>query len=92
MNATFVDIDGHIMEPSNLWADYIDPDYREHALKIARDENGLEYLDVDGNKSFFGRGGALGALGAIGKDARPYLEPGRIILGRSYGPGRVYRY
>ena len=87
MNATFVDIDGHIMEPSNLWADYIDPEYREHALKIARDENGLEYLDVDGNKSFFGRGGALGALGAIGKDARPYLEPGRISWDEAMVPG-----
>ena len=87
MDATFVDIDGHIMEPSNLWADYIDPEYRDHALKIARDENGLEYLDVDGVKSWFGRNGGLGALGAIGKDARPYLEPGRISWDEAMVPG-----
>ena len=67
--------------------DYIDPEYRDHALKISKDENGLEYLDVDGNKSFFGRGGALGALGAIGKDARPYLEPGRISWEEAMVPG-----
>ena len=87
MNATFVDIDGHIMEPANLWQDYIDPEYRDHALKISKDENGLEYLNVDGKKSFFGRGGALGALGAIGKDARPYLEPGRISWDEAMVPG-----
>ena len=42
MSATFVDIDGHITEPANLWQDYIDPEYRDHAIKISKDENGLE--------------------------------------------------
>ena len=42
---------------------------------------------MDGKKSFFGRGGALGALGAIGKDARPYLEPGRISWDEAMVPG-----
>ena len=78
MPPKFVDIDGHIMEPANLWLDYIDPEYRDHALRISLDENGLEYLDVDGSMSYFGRGGSLGALGAIGRDVRPYLEPGQI--------------
>ena len=63
MEATFVDIDGHIMEPSNLWLDYIDPEYRDHALKISKDEKGLEYLNVDGVKSWFGRNGGLGGAG-----------------------------
>ena len=74
MTAKFVDIDGHIMEPANLWLDYIEPEYREHALRISEDEDGLEYLNVDGKKSYFGRGGSLGALGAIGQDVRPYLS------------------
>ena len=87
MPAKFVDIDGHIMEPANLWLDYIEPEYREHALRISEDEDGLEYLNVDGKKSYFGRGGSLGALGAIGQDVRPYLEPGRISWEEAMVPG-----
>ena len=52
-----------------------------------RDEDGLEYLNVDGKKSYFGRGGSLGALGAIGQDVRPYLEPGRISWEDAMVPG-----
>ena len=55
MEEHFVDVDGHIMEPSNLWTDYIDPEYKNHALRIDKDEKGLEYLNVDGDKSYFGR-------------------------------------
>ncbi len=87
MSATFVDIDGHITEPATLWQDYIDPEYRDHAIKISKDENGLEYVNVDGNKAFLARDGAFGALGAIGKDARPYLEPGRISWDDAMVPG-----
>lgn len=87
MEEHFVDVDGHIMEPSNLWTDYIDPEYQNHALKIDTDEKGLEYLNVDGDKSYFGRGGTLGALGGIGKDARPYLQPGRISWDEAMVPG-----
>ena len=87
MNATFVDIDGHIMEPSTLWLDYIEPEYRDHALRLSKDENGLEYLNVDGNKAFLGQNGTLAALGAIGKDVRPYLTPGTISWDEAMVPG-----
>ena len=87
MKETFVDVDGHIMEPSNLWLDYIEPEYRDHALRIDVDEDGLEYLNVDGSKSYFARGGTLGALGAIGQDVRPFLEPGRISWDEAMVPG-----
>lgn len=48
MKEIFVDVDGPIMEPSDLWLNYIEPEYKDHALKIDVDENGLEYLNVDG--------------------------------------------
>ena len=37
-----VDADGHILEPPDLWETYIDPQYRDRALRIRVDENGLE--------------------------------------------------
>ena len=74
----YIDVDGHILERHGLWEDYIEPKYRARALKILEDEEGLEYLSVDGQPSWFFRGGTLGALGAIGQDVQPFREPGRI--------------
>ena len=34
-----VDADGHILEPPDLWVDYIDPQYRDRALRIVPDED-----------------------------------------------------
>jgi len=74
----YVDVDGHILEPHGLWEEYIEPKYRDRAFKILEDENGLEYLSIDGKSSWLFRGGTLGFTGAIGQDPRPFLEPGRI--------------
>jgi len=59
-----IDSDGHILEPLNLWENYIDPAFRERAPRLFIDEDGKERLRIDG-KAFGGRKG-LGALGAVG--------------------------
>ena len=46
-----VDADGHILEPPTLWEDYIDPAFRDRALRIAVDENGLEELRFGDERS-----------------------------------------
>ena len=33
-HAGAVDADGHILEPPDLWEDYIDPKYRDRALRF----------------------------------------------------------
>lgn len=86
-NTLYIDVDGHILEPSGLWEDYVEPAYRERTLKILEDDKGLEYLSVDGEPSSFARGGTLGALGAIGQDVNPFLEPGRIKWEDALLPG-----
>lgn len=83
----FIDVDGHIAEPQNLWQDYIEPQYRDRTLQILEDDAGLEYLDIDGVMSCFGRGGTLGALCAIGQDVTPYLTPGKISWADALIPG-----
>jgi hypothetical protein len=35
-----VDADGHVLEPADNWLTYIDPQYRDRAIRIARDEPG----------------------------------------------------
>ena len=83
----YIDVDGQILEPHGLWEDYVGPLYRDRTLKILEDEDGLEYLSVDGEPSGFARGGTPGALGAIGQDVNPFLEPGRIKWEDALLPG-----
>ena len=46
-----VDADGHVLEDAGLWDHYIEARYRDRALKMKRDENGLEYLEIGGRPS-----------------------------------------
>ena len=87
MDPKFIDIDGHIMEPAELWQEYIEPEYRDRALCIESDEQGFEYLSVDNHEVALMQGGTLGGFGAIGKDVRPYLTPGRISWKEAIVPG-----
>ena len=32
-----VDADGHVLEPADTWLKYLEPSYRERAIRIARD-------------------------------------------------------
>ena len=48
MPAQFVDVDGHILEPSNLWIDNLEPEFKHRALRLEKDDEGLEYWSFDG--------------------------------------------
>ena len=43
-----VDADGHILEPLNLWTDYIDPAYSDRAPRLVTNNKGRQQLQVDG--------------------------------------------
>ncbi|TVR28501.1 MAG: hypothetical protein EA389_00375 [Ilumatobacter sp.] len=62
-----IDADGHVIEPPDLWERYIDPEYRDRALRIVTDENGLEELEIDGERSTMSRNGFPSTLGAMGE-------------------------
>jgi uncharacterized protein len=80
-----VDADGHILEPPNLWEDYIDPKYRDRALRIVTDENGLEELEIGGKRSMMSRRGFPSTLGAMGDpDLRSMqFDPERTYVGEA---------
>ena len=63
-----IDADGHILEPANLWEEYLEAQYRPRALRIGVDEEGFEYLEIDQQPSQRSRKGSLGLLGAMGED------------------------
>src|ERR671912_130158 len=76
-----VDADGHILEPPDLWETYIDPQFRDRALRVVVDENGLEELEIGGRPAPprpRGRGDPLPdgrSLGG-GRRPRPAARPG----------------
>jgi predicted TIM-barrel fold metal-dependent hydrolase len=61
-----VDADGHILEPADLWETYLEPKYRDRALRIVLDEDGLEELEINGARSRMSRRGFPSTLGAMG--------------------------
>ena len=73
-----VDADGHILEPSDLWETYLEPQYRDRALRVVKDENGLDELSIGGQRSTMSRRGFPSTLASMGR-TRP----------RADGPGPV---
>ena len=69
MTGKVVDADGHIMEPSDLWEKNLEPKFKSRALRIRKDEDGLEYMEIDGNKSKIMQGGTFGGYSGIGATA-----------------------
>jgi predicted TIM-barrel fold metal-dependent hydrolase len=77
-----VDADGHVLEPRDTWSRYLEPSLRDRAIRIERDEEGVEVLLVDG-RPHLGLRGRLGALGGIGMDSADLMTVGQ----RSYEDG-----
>jgi len=77
-----VDADGHVLEPRDTWQRYLEPAFRDRAIRIQRDDAGVEVLLVDG-RPHLGLRGRLGALGGIGMDSGDLMTVGQ----RSYEDG-----
>ena len=41
---TLIDSDEHLYEPRSLWADHVDPGWREEALRIESDDLGYSWV------------------------------------------------
>ena len=59
-----VDADGHVLEPADTWQRYIDPKFRDRALRVDIDADGFENLFIDNRPTLMLKG-RLGALGGI---------------------------
>jgi len=73
-----IDADGHVLEPPDVWEKYIEPRYRDRAIRIAKNSDGLEIFVINGRPSRLLPPGFAGVLGGMGeKDIVP-------------GPDRTY--
>ena len=74
-----IDADGHILEPDWLWKEYLEDTYKPRAMQIKKDDDGLEYLEIDQKPSERTIKGSLGLMGAMGdENARP--SPDRLYM------------
>ena len=81
-----VDADGHVLEPADTWLRYIDPMYRDRAIRIGHDDEGYEVLVIDGRPLKTLRG-QLGALGGIEMDTARLLARGQVTYAEGSPPG-----
>jgi uncharacterized protein len=81
-----VDADGHILEPEDLWPRFLEPRWRDRAIRIEKDAEGMENLLIDGKSHQLVRG-RLGILGGVGMqdDLEALMTPGA----RTYQDGLV---
>jgi predicted TIM-barrel fold metal-dependent hydrolase len=84
MAGKIVDVDGHVMEPADLWEKNLEPRFRERALRIRRDERGAEYMEIAGRKSRMMQGGSLGSFGTLDEDVRARLQLEPSSTGLTY--------
>jgi hypothetical protein len=76
IRAPVVDADGHVLEPADTWLKYLEPAYRDRAIRLVTDEHGFEVLLIDGQPLKTLRG-QLGALGGIEWTRRACSRAGR---------------
>ena len=82
-----VDADGHILEPPDLWERYLEPRFRDRALRIRVDDEGLEYLEIGGKASLMSNRGFPGTLGKMGETDPEHMRP---HPDRTYASGAAY--
>ena len=75
-----IDSDGHVLEPPDFWADYIDPAYRDRVPELIVDTDGKERLRIEGR--VLGGQKGIGFAGAIG------ARDGRASTDIKYTEGR----
>jgi predicted TIM-barrel fold metal-dependent hydrolase len=61
-----MDADGHIIEPPDLWQTYIEPKFRDRALRVDYDADGLEVVVIDNKPHELTAPGYPSILAAMG--------------------------
>jgi uncharacterized protein len=69
-----VDADAHVLEPRDTWLTYIDPAFRDRAIRITRDDRDDEVLLID-NRPLEGLRNSLAGLGGIELDPAVAIDP-----------------
>lgn len=81
-----IDADGHVLEPPDLWSNYIEPRFRESAPRLVSNSEGAEILQIGATELTDNGPGRrrvkVGATGAIG------AREGNVSVHIKYAEGR----
>ena len=74
-----VDMDSHVMEPADLWQNYLEQRYQSRGIYVRVNRDGLEELVVDNEVLLTGRLAVLGgvdhnAIELFMRPEIPYIE------------------
>lgn len=85
-NYHVIDADGHVLEPADMWVNYIEPKFRERAPRVVTMPEGYEVIAVNGREMTDNGPGRkrvkVGATGAIG------AREGKVSVYIRYSEGR----
>ncbi len=84
MSSIVIDCDSHVMEPADLWQRYLEPEFRDRAIRIER-RDGIEHLII-GEQSVLQ--GVLAGLGGAHRDPAE-LFAGSLSYADGGGPARA---
>ena len=87
LRGKIIDADGHILEPVDLWQNYLEARFKDRAIRMDTGDDGVEYLVVENKPLPITRGIGPTAAG-IGQPLRAIFEPGRF--GYRDGPAGAY--
>ena len=76
-----VDADGHMMEAADLWEKYAEAKYKPIAVRLRRDDDEGDYLEIEGTASKIARRGVF-TQSVMGRVSR---EKGEPFSTRPYG-------
>src|SRR5215510_12204116 len=66
MNA-IIDADGHVLEPPDVWARYVEREWREQAIHLRRGPDGRDALMIEGRPARLTTPEMLGGFGGMGR-------------------------
>ena len=61
-----IDADAHILEPADLWETTLENKYKDRAMRLRTNKDGLEYVEIDQQPSWFITPGSPATFGAMG--------------------------
>ena len=87
MSSSVIDAHGHVLEPKDLWENYLESKYKDRAIRFEKTKEGVDYLVFDGKPSPYSFG--VGPFGAgTGRDYEELSKPGGF--GYFDGPRGAY--
>jgi len=67
VTARRIDADGHVLEPGDAWGRYLEPAWRDRAIRVARGTDGRDVVLIDGRPARLTTSEMLGGFGGMGR-------------------------